>query len=267
MPDDPHVAQLFKPIDAAVLLELGLIMAAAIALIVAVQRVLPWIGNRLEGQKRLTLLATIPFLRLIIILASLSMIVPLLIEPSVQNMVALLGTVGLAIGFALKDYVSSLIAGIVAIGEQTYRNGDWLRVGDVYGEVRHVGMRAIEVITPDDDRVLIPHALLWRQPIHNANNGAARLQCAADFYLHPAHDGQAVRKALEDVILTSPYLYLNAPAAVVVKEAPWGTQYRLKAYPVSAAQQFRFVTDLTLRGKEALIGLGGRFVVAPALPE
>jgi len=50
--------------------------------------------------------------------------VPLLIEPSVQNMVALLGTLGLGLGFALKDFVSSLVAGLVAVWEMPYRNGD-----------------------------------------------------------------------------------------------------------------------------------------------
>jgi len=46
----------------------------------------------------------------VLIVIALALILPILIEPSIQNMVALLGAAGLAIGFALKDYVSSLIA-------------------------------------------------------------------------------------------------------------------------------------------------------------
>lgn len=261
---DGRTAQIFKDLDLATILELVAIIVVAGLLIVAIQRALPWIANRLQGKRRLSLLATVPLVRLLIILATLVTIAPLLIEPSLQNVVALLGTVGLALGFALKDYASSLIAGIVTIGEQTYRNGDWVRLGGVYGEVRHVGMRTIEVITPDDDRVLIPHALLWNAAVLNANDGAARLQCVADFYLHPRHDGRRVRQALEDVVLTSPYLYFDAPVSVVAKEEPWGTHYRAKAYPVSSSQQFRFVSDLTLRGKEILADQGVEFAVAPA---
>jgi len=182
-------------------------------------------------------------------------------------MVALFGTVGLALGFALKDYASSLIAGIVAIAEKPYRNGDWVKVGDVYGEVCHVGMRTIKVVTADDDKVSIPHASLWNNPIANANDGSPRLQCVADFYLHPQHDAKEARQTLYDVALTSPYIHFDDPIAVIVQEKPWGTHYRLRAYPVDASQQFRFVSDLTVRGKAALINLGINFVVTPALAD
>ena len=240
--------------------------AAAALLIVVTQRALPWMARRLHGRKRLHLLATIPLIRLLVILAAFVLIVPLVIEPSVQNMVAFLGTVGLALGFALKDYASSLIAGIVAIGERPYRNGDWIRVDGVYGEVRHVGVRCVEIVTPDDTVVAIPHARLWTEPIFNANDGLPRLQCVADFFLHPQHDAARVRQALRDVALTSPYLHFDGPIAIVLQEKPWGTHYRLKAYPVASSQQFRFVSDLTVRGKAVLGGIGVTFAVAPMPP-
>jgi len=95
----------------------------------------------------------------------------------------------------------------------------------------------------------------------------ARLQCCADFYLHPQHDGRQVRAALEDVALTSPYLYFDDPVAIAVSEKPWATHYRLRAYPVDAAQQFRFISDLTVRGKAVLNDLGLRFAKPPAVAE
>ena len=262
-----QIAQIFKRIDSDALMEMALIVLMAITLILIVQRWLPWAANRLSGKKRLMLLASVPFIRLAIILTAFVMIVPSLIEPSIQNMVALLGTVGLALGFALKDYASSLIAGIVSIGEQNYRNGDWVRIGDVYGEVRHIGMRTVEIVTPDDDRVLIPHNLIWKHPVYNANNGDARLQCVANFYVHPDHDARLVRRKLEDVALTSPYLYFENGITVVLQETPWGTHYRIRAYPVDSAQQFRFISDLTVRGKAALRESGVPLAISPVLPD
>ncbi len=262
--DSANLARIFKTPDAGALLELALIVAVAALLTYASQRACAWIGNRLRPQRRLFLLAMVPVLRLLIILGAIVLIVPLVIEPSLQNMVALLGAAGLAIGFALKDYVSSLIAGVVAVGERPYRNGDWIRIQGIYGEVRHVGIRAVQVVTPDDTLVTIPHMRLWTDPIHNANDGAARLQCVADFYLHPQHDAKRVLELLHDVALTSPYLHLGSAVAVIAQEEPWGSHYRLKAYPVDARQQFRFTTDLTVRGKAALIALGVTFAVAPS---
>jgi small conductance mechanosensitive channel len=69
---------------------------------------------------------------------------------------------------------------------------------------------------------------------------------------------------LEDVAMTSPYLCLAAPVTVVVKKTAWGTRYRSKAYPVSASQQFRFISDLPTRGRSVLREDGIQFAAAPA---
>ncbi len=263
MDTDIDAAKIFRTMDGIAFFEIGMILAVATLLIFSAQRVLPWFANRLHGQMRLTVLALVPVLRLLIVIGAFLLVVPLVINPTVQNMVALLGTAGLALGFALKDYASSLIAGVVAVGEKPYRNGDWIEIDGHYGEVRHVGMRTVQIVTPDDSLVTIPHAKLWTNAIVNANDGGPRLMCVADFYLHPAHDAAAVRQVLQDVALTSPYLRLDSPSYVIVLEKPWGTHYRLKGYPLDARQQFRFISDLTVRGKTALGALGVRFAAVP----
>jgi len=267
MNEDLPSTQIFREIDLTTLLEIAAIVIIAVVLIMSMQRALNWLGQRLYGQRRLTLLALVPLLRLLIGIIAVILIVPLVIEPSFQNMVAVLGTVGIALGFALKDYASSLIAGVVAIGEKPYRNGDWVRIGDHYGEVIHVGMRTVELVTADDDRIAIPHNRLWNQAIVNSNDGKPRLQCIAHFYLHPDHDAGRVRAQLRDVALTSPYLHLDSPIIVIIEEQPWGTHYRLKAYPIDSGQQFRFTTDLTVRGKALLKKSGLQFAAASAVPD
>jgi hypothetical protein len=48
---------------------------------------------------------------------------PLVIRPTAENILLILGSAGIAIGFAFKDYVSSLIAGVVIIYDRPYRTG------------------------------------------------------------------------------------------------------------------------------------------------
>ncbi|WP_291988546.1 mechanosensitive ion channel domain-containing protein [Candidatus Accumulibacter sp. ACC007] len=263
--ETPQLAKLFNTLDTGTLLELLLIVAVATLLIVVAQKLVPWLADQLHGVRRLYLLAMVPLLRLGILVVAFLLLVPRIIEPSFQNMVALLGTVGLALGFAMKDYASSLIAGVVVVGEMPYRNGDWIEINGIYGEVKHIGMRTVQIVTPDDTQVSIPHLRMWNDPVFNANCGKPQLQCVADFYLHPAHDAAAARLVLQDVALTSPYLYFDDPIIVVVHEKPWGTHYRLKAYPIDARQQFRFISDLTVRGKAALLRLGVSFVTVPVV--
>lgn len=264
MDDTIKAAQIFKPFAVDTLVYLLVIVATAVVLVFITRRLVPWVANRLHGKRRLVLLAGESVLRLAIILIALLLCIPLVIEPSLQSMIALFSAIGLAVGFALKDYTSSLVAGIVAVGEMPYRNGDWIEVNGVYGEVQHVGMRTVTIVTPDDTMVSIPHLKIWTELIFNANNGGPSLQCATDFFLHPHHDAAQVRQVLQDVALTSPYLQVNKPVAVIVQEKPWGTRYRLRAYPVDPRQQFRFITDLTVRGKAALSRIEVSFPTLPA---
>lgn len=261
MDDRSQYAKLFNDIDSQALMTLGVLLVTTILLTVVTQYVLSGLASRLNGPIRFRVFALVPLTRLVILITALAIAVPIVIEPSLRNMITLLGAIGLAIGFAMKEYVSSLIAGVVSAVELPYRPGDWVKIDDTYGEVKHVGMRTVSVRTPDDDLVAVPHLKLWDTAIFNANNGGISLQCVASFYLHPEHEAGWVRKALRDVALTSAYLKFDKPIIVIAEEKPWGTHYRIRAYPVDPRQQFLFITDLTVRGKQVLSAAG----VTPAL--
>lgn len=245
-------------------LQILLIIAASWVFVVVVKKTLPRLAERFSGRHRQYVLGSVQLLRLLVILVAVLLIVPRVIEPSFQNLFALLGALGLALGFAFKDYASSLTAGMVAAYENPYRMGDWIEVDGSYGEVTAIGMRAVEIVTADDTKVVIPHMKLWSSLVKNSNDGSSFLQCAADFYLHPDHDPAKVRQALADVAMTSPFLQMLRPVVVVAKETPWATHYRLKAYPVDPRDQFQFVTDLTARAKSLLLQSGVRFASVPA---
>lgn len=252
------VSQLFQDPAQIQQLEILVIVVLAGLAIALVHWLLPWIAKRLPGRLRLYLLPSVPVLRLLILIVAIAAIVPLVIKPTLQNMITILGAAGIALGFAFKDYVSSIIAGVVAVYERPYRPGDWVKINDAYGEVRSVGLRALQIVTPDDTVVTIPQSKLWDTNIFNDTDGGRDLLCVADFYLEPCHDAVQVRQVLYDVALSSPFLQLDRPVVVIVAEKPWGTHYRLKAYPIDSRDQFLFTSDLTVRAKAALVKQGVR---------
>ena len=232
--------------------------------IMLVERLVPRLANRLPARLRMYLLPSIPVFRLAILIITLAMIVPMVIQTSLQNLIAILGFTAVALGFAFKDYISSLIAGIVAIYERPYRVGDWVTIDGAYGEVQSLSLRALRLFTPDDTVVSIPHIKIWTTNIFNGNDGNRNLLCVAHFYVDPDHDAARARQKLHDVALTSPYLDINHPIRVIVQEQPWGTHYQLKSYPLDSREQFQFISDLTVRGKDALAKMGVK--PAEALP-
>ena len=243
---------------------IALIVVGAWLLIAVTRRVIPYLAERGPSQTRLFLLATVPVIRLVVLVAAVLWVLPLVFNITFQNFLVIAGSASVAIGFAFKDYASSLIAGIVALVERPYRAGDWVEIEGDYGEVRRVGLRSIQIQTSADNTVTVPHDRIWTNHISNANDGSRTLMCVADFYLAPGHDGAAIRQALYDVALTSAYLSYAKPILVMLSETPWGTHYKLKAYPFDLRDQFSFVSDLTVRGKDAIAQAGARTVTAPA---
>lgn len=226
------------------------------------RKVLPYLAERGPKQFRLYLLGAVPVIRLVLLVLAFLWVVPIIFNITFQNFLIIAGAAGVAIGFAFKDYVSSLIAGMVAIFERPYRPGDWVEIDGDYGEVKSVGMRSIRIVTAADNTITIPHDTIWKDNISNSNDGTRTLMCIADFYLAPDHDAARMRVVLRDVAITSAYYNYDKPAVVMLNETPWGTHYRLKAYPFDLSDQFSFISDLTVRGKLAITEAGGVEVMA-----
>ncbi len=211
---------------------------------------------------RLTVLRVVPIVHLLIGIATIAVIVPIVVEPTFANVVTLIASVGLALAFALKDYASSLAAGLITILEHTYQSGDWIEVDGAYGEVKSIGVRAVHLLTVDDTEVIVPHSRLWSASIHNASSGSRSLLCVTDFYLHPDHDATLVRQQLEEIAESSSYRKPGTAVTVIVLEKPWGTHYRVKAYVKESREQFLLISDVTIRGKQALRHSGIQFAQA-----
>jgi small conductance mechanosensitive channel len=246
--------------------DVALVAAVAIGCILLVQLVRALVRRAAESapsHHRLLILRAAPIARLAIGLAALIVIVPILVEPTFDDIVALVATVGLALAFALKDYVSGLIAGVVTILENTYQPGDWIEIDGAYGEVKAIGMRAVHLMDSDDNEIVVPHAKLWSTNVTNDSSGQRGLLCVTHFYLGADHDGAAVSQMLTEIAETSEYWRSATKVQVRAAETPYGTHYKLKAQIIESRDQFAMVTDLTLRAKDKLRTMGVAFAQAP----
>lgn len=245
-----------------VLLALVVLVGSSV-LVLAVRRIVRRAAESAPSHRRLLILRTAPIARLLIGLANIAIIVPILVEPTLENIVALAAALSLVLAFALKDYVSCLAAGVVTIIEHTYQPGDWIELDGTYGEVKTIGTRAVHIVTADDTEVIIPHARLWSTSVFNATSGQHSLLVVADFYLHADHDGAAVHQVLAEIGESSAYRKPQTSVTVVAAETPWGTHYKIKAYVSESREQFAMITDLTIRAKERLRAIEVLFAQAP----
>ncbi|MCH7860103.1 MAG: mechanosensitive ion channel, partial [Proteobacteria bacterium] len=69
--------------------------------------------------------------------------------------------------FGLQKTFGNLIAGIILLMDRSIKPGDVIVVGDSFGWVNKIGVRAVSVVTRDGKEHLIPNEILMTQEVEN----------------------------------------------------------------------------------------------------
>ncbi len=75
------------------------------------------------------------------------------------------GIVSVAIGFASQTSASNVISGLFLIGEQPFRVGDVIRIGDTTGEVLSIDLLSVKLRTFDNLFVRLPNEQLIKSQV------------------------------------------------------------------------------------------------------
>ncbi len=82
------------------------------------------------------------------------------------------GVLGIAIGFAAKDTLANLFAGIFILADAPYKLGDYIVLGSgERGEVTDIGIRSTRIRTRDDIEITLPNGVMANSKIINESGG------------------------------------------------------------------------------------------------
>jgi len=82
------------------------------------------------------------------------------------------GILGIAVGFAARDTLANLFAGIFILADAPYQLGDFIVLGNgERGRVTQIGIRSTRLLTRDDIEVTIPNSLIANSTIVNETGG------------------------------------------------------------------------------------------------
>jgi small-conductance mechanosensitive channel len=90
-----------------------------------------------------------------------------IVIPSLQfsSIFAALGLGGVALGFAFQDIFQNLLAGILILLREPFREGDEITSGEYTGTVESIETRATFIRTYDGRRVIIPNSQIYTDPV------------------------------------------------------------------------------------------------------
>lgn len=139
--------------------------------------------------------------------------------PSVDpvDVIAGLGVISIAAGFAFQDIFSNLLSGLLLILRQPFVGGDQVKVGDVEGTVRGISIRETEIETFDGQLTLVPNRDVYQNVLSIRTAGPSirselLIGCSYEDDLHAA-----ARTALRAVAECDGVLDQPAPEALFVE--------------------------------------------------
>lgn len=134
----------------------------------------------------------------------------------VGPVLASFGLVGVAVALGAQNLFKNLISGIFIIGEQRFRNGDWiLAEGIVEGTVETIGLRTTKVRRFDQAPVFVPNSYLADNAVTNFSQMTfRRISWIIGLdYATTTSQLREIRDAIEAYILGRPE-FVDPPEAV-----------------------------------------------------
>ena len=196
--------------------------------------------------------------RFAVVLVTSLLVVGSVIRFSSEALLAVGGSVAVAVGFGLKDLLASLMAGLILLFDRPFQVGDRIQFGDHYGEVQEIGLRSVRLVTLDDNLVSIPNSQFLTGVVASANAGALDQMCVFDFYIGCEEDFETAKKLVYEATVSSRYIFLGKPVTVVLREGPvqgardrFAIRLSAKAYVFDGRFETAFGTDISERVKRA----------------
>lgn len=127
------------------------------------------------------------------------------------------GAFGLAIGFGLQKTFGNLISGLILLMDRSIKPGDIIVVGDTFGWVNKIGVRAVSVLTRDGKEHLIPNERLMTEEVENWSYSSRDVRVHVGFSVSYESDLRLVQKLAVEAAVAAPRVLAKPDAVCWIK--------------------------------------------------
>lgn len=133
------------------------------------------------------------------------------------SFIAILGAAGLAIGLALKDSLSNFASGVMLILFRPFKLGDVVTTGSITGKVHQIDIFSTIILTPDNQRHIIPNSMITSNVITNINAEPTR---RIDLVVGIGYDDdiKLAKATLEELVKADSRIFTDPAPAIAVSE-------------------------------------------------
>jgi small-conductance mechanosensitive channel len=177
---------------------------------------------------------------------------------NVMPFVAGAGVAGIAIGFAAKDTLSNLIAGVLLIIDRPFELGDRIEVWSAprgsatWGDVIDIGLRATKIRTTDNLIIVIPNNEIMKRDIVNYTLMSSAIRVRINMGVAYDADIDAAKKVILGVAASAEWIAPDPPPVVVVRNfGESSVDLQLRVWIGDARKRMQTISYITDRVKAA----------------
>ncbi|MDO1450088.1 mechanosensitive ion channel family protein [Rhodocytophaga aerolata] len=139
------------------------------------------------------------------------------LDKAVTSLLAGVGIVGLALGFAFQDIASNFVSGVLMAISKPIQIGDVIQSNDHFGTVININLRSTIIRTMQGQHVHIPNKDIYNKPIVNYSEEGKRridLKCGVSY----GDDLEKVKRVTIEAVQTIEHILPNEGVTLFFKE-------------------------------------------------
>jgi small-conductance mechanosensitive channel len=182
---------------------------------------------------------------------------------NIMPFIAGAGIAGIAIGFAAKDTLSNLIAGVLLILDRPFEVGDRIEVWSAptgsatWGDVIDIGLRATKIKTTDNIVIVIPNNEIMKRDIVNYTIITSKIRIRINIGIAYDADLKKAKDIISAVAGTSDWVAEEPPPKVVVRNfGESSVDLQLRVWINDARRRMDVIDYITDAVKEAFDSQG-----------
>ncbi len=156
----------------------------------------------------------------------------------------LAGAVGLGVGFGLQNIVNNFISGIIILFERPIKVGDRIVVGEVEGDVVHIGGRSTTVLSNDNISIIVPNSKFITEDVVNWSHNDRRVRFRIPVTVAYGTDFALVERLLLAVAAANPdVLESPAPGVRLMEFGDSGLRFELRVWSTTLIHRRGLLTS------------------------
>jgi small-conductance mechanosensitive channel len=179
-----------------------------------------------------------------------------------SKLTIIVGGLGVGLGFGLQNVVNNFVSGLVLLFERPIQVGDTIQLPDVWGTMKHIGIRASVIRTFDGADVIVPNGMLISDKVTNWTYADTNRRIEVDVGVEYGTPARRVIDLLVAVARANPQVSTDPePRAFFLNFGDSSLDFKLRAWVENFDDSYSTMSDLAVAVQEALeeAGIGVPF--------